>query len=331
MLDCLIVGAGPAGLAVANTMTAAGMDCAVVERGPVAHHIAQYPTFMTFFSTRELLEIDRFPLTITEDKPTRREYLAYLDRFVQERGLPVRMYTDVETVKKQPEGHFEVRVRAMGRQAEHLLARTVVVACGAFDNPRRLGVPGEELPKVAHRFTEPHPYVGTRVLVVGGRNSAVETALTLHRAGADVSLSYRGTDFEGYGLKYWLKPDIENRIRNDEIHGYLGTQVVRIDWDSVTLRNARGTQFVIGNDFVICHLGYNPPVTFLRSMGIEVEEGTNIPAHDPQTLETNVPGLYVAGTIIAGNVSGHVFIENSRHHGEMILRGMRQAEALARG
>ncbi|MBX3730861.1 MAG: NAD(P)-binding domain-containing protein, partial [Candidatus Sumerlaeia bacterium] len=192
-----------------------------------------------------------------------------------------------------------------------------------FDSPRRLGVPGEELPKVTHRFTEPHPYIGSRVLVVGGRNSAVETALILWRAGVQVALSYRRKDFAGHGLKYWLKPDIENRIRNGEITGYLGTTVRRIDWDSVTLGDENGHETTLANDFVICHTGYDPPVEFLRAMGIRLAAETNVPDHDPATLETNVPGLFVAGTIVAGNVSGHLFIENSRHHGELILAALR--------
>lgn len=323
MLDCLIIGAGPAGLAVANSLLGAGLQCLVLEKGPIAGHIAQYPAFMQFFSTRDLLEIDGFPLTITEEKPSRRQYLAYLARFAQERRLPLRIYTEVLAVEKLADGTFAVRAQRQGGPVESLAARAVVVACGAFDSPRRLGVPGEELPKVTHRFTEPHPYIGSRVLVVGGRNSAVETALILWRAGAQVALSYRCKDFAGHGLKYWLKPDIENRIRNGEITGYLGTTVRRIDWDSVTLGDENGHETTLANDFVICHTGYDPPVEFLRAMGIRLAAETNVPDHDPATLETNVPGLFVAGTIVAGNVSGHIFIENSRHHGELILAALR--------
>ncbi|MDK2970389.1 MAG: thioredoxin reductase [Candidatus Sumerlaeota bacterium] len=329
MLDALIIGGGPAGLAVANSFQKAGLDYVVIEKSSIAGHIAQYPTFMQFFSTRELLEIDGFPLTITDEKPSRRQYLAYLARFVHDRQLRVRTHTEAAAVERQPAGHFRVTLRQPGRAPEFVEARAVVVACGAFDCPRKLEVPGEDLPKVTHHFTEPHPYVGQKVLVVGGRNSAVETALLLWRAGAHVSLSYRRDSFEGYGLKYWLKPDIENRIANGEITGHLGTTVKRIGWESVTLADQAGLTFDIANDFVICHTGYNPPVAFLSAMGIEFEPGTNIPRHDAETLETNVPGLYIAGTITAGNVSGHVFIENSRHHGEMILRGLQRAPSPA--
>ncbi len=323
MLDSLIIGAGPAGLAVGNSFAKAGLSFLIVDKGPLANHIAQYPTFMQFFSTRELLEIDEFPLTITEEKPSRQQYLAYLSRFAHDRRLPVRTFVTVEAAERQPEGHFRVTLRKRGGERETVEARSVVVACGAFENPRKLGVPGEELDKVTYKFREPHPYVGKKTLIVGGRNSAIETALLLWRAGSQVSLSYHRPELRGYGIKYWLLPDIQNRLKNGEITGYLGTNVKRIDWETVMLEREDGSEITIENDFIICQTGYDPPVGFLRSMGIEVEPETNIPKHDEATLETNVPGLFVAGTIIAGNVSGHVFIENSRHHGEMILQGLR--------
>lgn len=324
MLDCLIIGGGPAGLAVANTFAKAGLRYLIVEKGPVANHISHYPTFMQFFSTRDLLEINGYPLNITDEKPSRREYLNYLSRFTRDRALNIRTYTEVAAVARRDDGRFTVTLRRRDGSTEALESAAVVVACGAYENPRRLGVPGEDLSKVFHHFTEPHPFVGQRVLVVGGRNSAIETALLLWRAGADVSLSYRGEAFTGRGIKYWLLPDIENRIKNDEIHGHLGTTIRRIDWDTVTLADKSGREFAIPNDFVICQLGFNPPVEFLRGMGIALEPESNKPSHNPETLETNVPGLFVVGTIITGNISGHVFIENSRHHGEMILPRLRE-------
>lgn len=324
--DSIIIGGGPAGLCVSASMQRAGLRHLVFERGAVAHHISLYPPYMTFLSTKEALELDGFPMTIVEDKPTRRQYLAYLARMVADRRLPLRPYTTVETVTRGDDGLFTVRSVRAGQPAETHTARTVVVACGAFDRPRRLGVPGEELPKVHHRYVEPHPYVGQRVLVVGGRNSGIETALALYRAGAHVSLSYRGTEFTGRGIKYWLLPDIENRLRKGEITGYLGTEVQRIDWQSVTLRDiATGRQTAVANDFVIVQIGYEPPVDFLRALGIHIEPDTTIPVHNPATLESSVPGLYIAGSIIEGNVSGKVFIENSREHGEVIVAAISAA------
>ena len=324
MLDCLVIGAGPAGLAVANTLQKQGFENLVVEKGAIADHVSQYPTFMQFFSTKDLVEIDDFPLTITDEKPNRRQYLAYLARFVHDREINVRCFTKVEGVLRKDDGGFEVTVHSGGSEPELIKARSVVAACGAFNNPRMLKVPGEDLPKVTHHFKEAHPYVGNKVLVIGGRNSAIEIALHLWRSGADVSLSYRRKNLDGYGIKYWMLPDIKNRLENDEIHGYTETTVERIDWESVTLKDKDGREIEIENDLVVACTGFDPPVGFLHSMGIEIEEGTNIPSHNPETLETNIPGLFIAGTITAGNVSGHVFIENSRHHGELIAGRLRE-------
>lgn len=319
-LDALIIGAGPAGIAVAHTLQQAGLRCRIHEQGPVAWHIAQYPTFMEFFSTRGNLEIADFPLGVVGEKPSRREYLKYLTDFVAYHKIDIRTYSRVTRAERLAEDGFAVTVARRDGTEEIVRARTVVVAVGAWEQPRGLGVPGADLPKVRTRFAEAHEYIGQRVLVVGGRNSAIEAALQLWRAGAHVSLSYRGTEFTGRGVKYWLAPDIENRLKNGEIGSYLGTTVARVDWDTVTLRHGDGREVTIGNDFVLPFLGYDPPVAFLKGLGIEIEPETNIPKHNPDTLETNVSGLFVAGTIVAGNVSGNVFIENSRHHGEMMVQ-----------
>jgi thioredoxin reductase (NADPH) len=319
MLDVVIVGGGPAALAAAHTLQCAGLSYLVLERGAIAHNIAQYPPYLTFFSTNANLEIAGFPLGITSEKPTRREYLKYLTDFVRFHSLSVETFADVKRVASHPESGFVVEFEKPGNRRQSLRTATVIIAVGAWDDVRRLDVPGADLAKVKYRYTEPHEYIGRSVLVVGGRNSAVETALQLWRAGAKVSLSYRRTEFNGTGLKYWLKPDIENRIARGEIHGFLGSEVERIDWDSVTLRLGDGSRTVIPNDVVLPMLGYDPPVGFLKACGVELEPGTNKPIHDPETLETPIPGLFIAGVITAGNISGHVFIENSRDHGELIL------------
>lgn len=316
--DCLIIGGGPAGIATAHTLQRAALRYALYEKGALADHISQYPTFMRFFSTNGNLEIAGFPLGNTEEKPSRQEYLHYLSSFARYHRLKVETYVEVTGVRRSGE-LFEVTLSRQGGREEVVHATTVVAAVGAWESPRRLDCPGHDLPKVHYRFTEPHPYIGRKVLIIGGRNSAIETALILWRAGAEVSLSYRRNEFAGRGVKYWLRPDIENRLKNGEITGYLGSHVRKVEWNRVELELADGSLKSVENDFVIPMLGYDPPVEYLKGLGIELEPETNRPAHDPETLETNVPGLFVCGVITHGNVSGHVFIENSRHHGELML------------
>lgn len=324
--DTLIIGGGPAGIAAAHTFKEAGLRSIVLEKGCLAHHISQYPNFMRFFSTNANLEIAGFPLGITEEKPSRAEYLRYLTSFVRYHGLRVETYSEVTAVRKVDD-LFQVTVRRQGGSEDVLLATTVVAAVGAWESPRRLGVPGDDLEKVRYRYRESHDYVGRKVLVVGGRNSAIETALELWRAGAEVSLSYRGREFNGRGVKYWLKPDIENRIKKGEITGYLGSHVRSIGWGTVELELPTSERVTVENDFVLPMLGYDPPVGFLKELGIDLEAETNRPDHNPETLETNIPGLFVCGVITYGNISGHVFIENSRHHGELMVPRIREIMA----
>ncbi|MEQ8820362.1 MAG: NAD(P)-binding domain-containing protein [Sumerlaeia bacterium] len=324
LYDGIILGAGPAGLSVADHLQSVGLRVLVLEKGPIASHIAQYPTFMSFHSTRENVEINSYPLNTVNERPTRQEYCFYLARFAKDRGLDVRTYTEATSLERHEDGTFTVHARKRSGEEAVFSSRTVTVAVGAYDNPRYLGVPGEHLSKVVYHFKEPHDYVGSKVLVVGGRNSAIENCLALWRAGVEVSISYRRPEFSAPGVKYWLKPDIDNRVKKGEIRAYMDTVVEKIAWDAVTLReNATGDSLVVPNDFVICETGYNPPAAFLQSLGIKLDPITHVPEHDPETLESNVPGLYIAGTILAGNISGHVFIENSRLHGEVIALAIR--------
>jgi thioredoxin reductase (NADPH) len=317
--DALIVGAGPAGLSVAERLQRDGLRIAIAEKGPIGAHIAEYPTFMRFFSTNQNLELAGFPLAASEEKPTRAEYLAYLASFARYHRLPLETYARVTAIqrasRKEP---FAVTIERHARGTAVVPARHVVLACGAWEAPRRLGVPGEDLPKVHRRFTEAHGYIGRQVAVIGGRNSAVETALLLHRAGALVTIIHRGADFQGRGVKYWLKPDIENRVARGEIRGILNAHVVRIGQDHLLVQEAGRDPFAVRNDFVLPMIGYDPPVEFLRAAGVHLAEGTHRPAINPATLESNVPGLYIAGVITAGNISAEVFIENMRHHGDLI-------------
>jgi thioredoxin reductase (NADPH) len=328
--DVAIIGAGPAGLAVGNELQRAGYRTVLFDKGALGSAIADFPTFMQFFSTKDLLEIDHFPLTIAGEKPTRREYLVYLHRFAQDKSLDVRpqhLAQRIEKLSDEQGGGFRVEIEAFREGPLEVRARYVVIATGAWDNPVRLNIPGEDLPHVSHRYKEAFPYIGRRVLVVGGRNSAIEVALELWRAGADVSLSYRRFDFTGAGLKYWIVPDIENRLANNEIHGHLGTVPVEIRRDSVRLREVRGErEYDIPADFVLCMTGYRPDLRLLTDSGVAFDPQTSAPLFDPETLESSVPGLFLAGVMLQGNISGKIFIENSRHHGPQILAGIRQRE-----
>lgn len=315
--DALILGAGPAGLAVANSFHKQGLNYIALDKGPLAAHVQKFPPYMDFFSSRELLEIDGFPLAIPETKPNRRQYVTYLNHFWSSRDLNVRTYTEVTNVSREADG-FRVATKTIHGHEETLKARTVVVACGAYESPRMLDVPGEDLPHVSHYFTEPNDYYRRRVLVVGGRNSAIEAALLLYRSGARVALSYRRHDFNESGIKYWMRPDIENRLKQDQIANYLGTNVKRIDPDHVTLIRDDGSEVPVAADFVLLMTGYLPPYSFLERIGVRRDPETGIPYHDPATLETPTPGLFVAGVITGGNISGKVFIENCRHHGDLI-------------
>ncbi len=327
--DVLVIGAGPAGIAAAATLHDAGLDVLTVEQGALADAILRWPTFLRFFSTAANLELAGFPLIITDEKPTREEYLTYIRRFVREKKLRIETRRRVERVERDPAtGRFTVRgSNPFGEPFVHA-ARFVVVATGAYDQPQMLGVPGEDLPKVSHYFTEVHPYADSRVAIVGGRSSAAECALLLWRAGAEVTVIHRGEALRG--LKYWVQPDIDNRIRAGEIRALFHARVTAIHPHEVVVEQrdpavdgGAPREVRVPNDFVLAMTGYQPDVRFLRAMGIEVNAETREPVCDPETLETNVPGLFVAGVILAGTISGAIFIENSRHHGEMILAGIR--------
>jgi bacillithiol disulfide reductase len=311
VFDVLVIGAGPVGIACALEAGRQGLSSVVVEKGALLETIRRYPTYTSFFSTADLLEIGGFPFVSAAAKPTRKEALVYYRKVAERAALDLRLYTRVLGVAKEP-GLFRVAT-----SRGELLARNVVAAIGFFDNPNLLRVPGEDLPKVTHYYREAFAYAGTDVLVVGGKNSAVEAALDLHRNGARVTMAVRGPAF-GRSVKYWLAPDVENRVKEGSIRAFFGTRVLEIRDGSVRLATPQGEREV-RNDFVVALTGYRPDFGFLRAIGVEVTADDHL-VHDQRTMESTTPGLFVAGVVAGGVEIGKLFIENGRIHAVTIAR-----------
>jgi thioredoxin reductase (NADPH) len=304
----IIVGAGPIGLACAISAKRRGIDALVIDAGAVANSIVRYPINMTFFTTPERLEIGDHPLVCAGAKATREEALKYYRGVVRAEGIRVRTYTKLLSAN-------EVQTE-FGR--EPISARKLVLATGYFDHPNRLGVPGEELPHVHHYFDEAHLSYGRDVVVIGGKNSAVEAALQLFRAGARTTIVYRGTTWPK-SVKYWLRPDLENRIKAGEIAARLGSQVVEITPRDVLVRGALGNEERIPADKVYPLIGFHPDLELFKRIGIAFDPESGRPQINAETLETNVPGMYVAGSVTAGTKISEIFIENGRFDGEKIF------------
>ena len=325
--DLLIVGAGPSGLATAIAARQQGLDYVIVEKGVLVNSIFHFPTHMVFFTTPELLEIGSLPLITPYDKPTRLEALRYYRRVVDTFKLEVSFHEEVLQIDREDAGEsresaegqpiFAVTSRAPGGTRVRY-ARAVVLAIGYYDRPNYLGVPGEDLPHVSHYYSEAHPYYRHRVVVVGGKNSAAEAALELYRAGAQVTLVHRRAAL-GDSIKYWVRPDIENRIREGSIAARFSTRVVEIRPTEVIVEG-QGGQERLPAEGVFLLTGYHPDVELMRRAGIACDPETLAPATHPETFETNVPNLFVAGGAIAGKNTGNIFIENGRFHGERIVQ-----------
>ena len=317
--DVLIVGAGPSGLATAIACRHHGLDYVVLEQGALVDAIARFPLNMVFFTTPELLEIGGVPLTTPYEKPTRAEALRYYRKVADAFQLQISLFETVTAVEREGEGDgvvFTVSTRTRLGAERVRQARAVVLAMGYYDRPNRLDVPGEDLPHVSHYYPEPHPYYRRRVLIVGGKNSACEAALDLHRNGAKVTLVHRG-DSLGESVKYWVRPDMENRIKEGSVTAHFNTRVVEIRSTVVVVETA-GERREVAADSVLLLTGYRADPAFLRGAGVELDADTLIPRHDPATFETNVPDLFVAGGQLAGVRTGNIFIENGRFHGEQI-------------
>ena len=319
-VDVAIVGGGPSGLATAIECRKRGLSHVVIEKGTLVEGIRRFPQGMVFFTTPELLEIGELPFVCLREKPTRLEALKYYRRVAEHYELSLRLFEKVERVERE-NGAFTIETsfqRGQDGSPAPMSAQKVVIAVGYYDNPNRLGVPGEDLPKVSHYFTEAHDYYGMDVAVIGGGNSAAITALDLYRTGIKVRLIHRDADVSTH-IKYWIRPDIKNRIDRGEIETHLETEVTHIHPDRLELRRRNGERFELPNDAVLALTGYQPDYAFLRSMGVVIDEETRKPLTDPETCETNVPGLYLAGGIVAGRDTNKIFIENGRFHGQKIV------------
>jgi thioredoxin reductase (NADPH) len=319
--DALVIGAGPSGLATAIEAQRAGLRVISVDKGCLVNSLFHYPANMLFFTTPELLEIGDIPFPSAHQKPTREEALEYYRKVAEHYRLDIRQYERVEQVSGA-DGGFEVTTVDQHRGRHEYRARKLVVATGYYDLPNIMGVPGEDLPKVFHYYREPHPFFDTDVAVIGGKNSAAIAALELWRHGARVTLVHRREALHHH-VKYWIKPDIENRIKNGEIKAYFQSTVREIREDTVVLDTPEG-EVRLKNDFVFALTGYHPDYGFLRSLGVQLTADECRPIVNPETLETNVPGVYVAGVIVAGSKTNEIFIENGRFHGQRIAADLKK-------
>jgi thioredoxin reductase (NADPH) len=335
--DVLIVGAGPSGLATAIAAKQHGLDYVIVEQGVLVNSIFNFPVHMVFFTTPELLEIGGLPLTTPYDKPTRLESLRYYRRVVDTYGLQISFLERVIEIEREDDvfavttegqdigdavaqAHVGTGLQPRPRSRRVRHARAVVLAVGYYDNPNYLGIPGEDLPHVSHYYTDAHPYYRQRVVIVGGRNSAAEAALELFRGGAHVTLVHRQPALADT-IKYWVRPDIENRIREESIAARFDTRIVEVRRGTVVVERD-GVQDEIGADAVFLLTGYRPDVDLMRRAGIECHPETLAPTLDPETFETNVPNLFIAGGAVAGRNTGSIFIENGRFHGVQIVKAI---------
>lgn len=309
--DILIIGAGPIGMACAIEAIEAGLSYIIVEKGPLVNSLYNYPVFMTFFSTSQKLEIGGVPFVSISNKPNRNEALEYYRRVAEKYALNINLFEKVERVEKQADGLFNVQ-----SQKRSYKVKNVIISTGFYDVPVMMQIPGEELPKVKHYYKDPHLYAFSNILVIGANNSAIDVALETYRKGAKVTLVIRGEEI-GSKVKYWVKPDIENRIKEGEITAYFNSEVTRISENEVEIQTPEG-KVTVANDFVLAMTGYQPDFLLLKNLGVHLEEN-NCPIHNSDTMETSEKGLYLAGVVCGGMDTHKWFIENSRVHASQII------------
>ena len=317
--DIICIGAGPTGLATAIEAKRAGMRPLVIDKACLCNSIFHYPVNMVFFTTPELLEIGDLPLVCAAEKPTRVEALKYYRKAVEHDALELRLYELVVRVDGRDESFTVVTKTEKGTEQRYR-SRKIAVATGYYDLPNQLGVPGEDLSHVSHYYSEPHEYWNQDVVVIGGKNSSAEAALDLYRNGARVTLVHRNKEL-GATIKYWVRPDIENRIKAGQVKALFETRVKRITNEEVLVENGAGQKRLPARR-VFALTGYHPDFTFIESLGVRLDPESRKPALDPNTLESNVAGIHLAGVVIGGRHTGEIFIENGRFHGKQIIQAL---------
>ena len=312
ILDVLIIGAGPIGLNCALEAEKNGLSYVIIEKGTIVNSLYNYPLYMRFFSTADKLEIAEIPFITTSPKPGRQDALEYYQGIARQKALKIKLYEKVVNISKNE--RFEIQTS----KAKYL-AKNVIIATGFYDIPKLLNVPGEHLPKVKHYYTEPYPYANQKIVVIGASNSAVDAALETYRKGADVTMIIKGSEISN-SVKYWVKPDIENRILEGSIKAFFNAEMLEINENSVIFKDVMGQIHQIENDFVLAMTGYLPDFDFLRNSGIHLKNENLVPMYNPETMETNIENLYLAGVVCGGKDTHLWFIENSRIHANMIVK-----------
>ncbi|WP_181348199.1 YpdA family putative bacillithiol disulfide reductase [Thalassobacillus sp. CUG 92003] len=313
--EVIIIGSGPCGMSAAIELQRLGISPLLIEKGNVVNSIYNYPTHQTFFSSSEKLEIGQIPFITERQKPVRNQALAYYRSVAVREQLRVNAYEKVNEVTKTEDG-FTLETTKHSGEMQRYAAKDVVIATGYYDQPNKLGVEGEHLDKVMHYFKEAHPYFNKDVVVIGGKNSAADATLELVKAGANVTVLYRGDDYSK-SIKPWILPEFEALVRKGIVTMEFCAQVKRITAQSVVYE-CGGKEFSVANDFVFAMTGYRPDHDFLAKMGVEIDDATGRPAFDESTMETNVKGIYIAGVIAAGYNNNEIFIENGRFHGKQL-------------
>nr|WP_314497809.1 YpdA family putative bacillithiol disulfide reductase [uncultured Chryseobacterium sp.] len=315
ILDILIIGAGPIGLNCALEAEKNNLSYVIVEKGTIVNSLYHYPLYMKFFSTAEKLEIAEIPFISTAPKPGRQEALEYYQGIARQKNLNIHLYEKVVNIDKK-DSFFEIE-----SSKSKYLAKNVIISTGFYDIPNLMNIPGEGLEKVKHYYTEPYPYAKQKIVVVGSSNSSVDAALETYRKGAEVTMIIRHSEISK-NVKYWVKPDIENRISEGSINAYFNSEITGITENAVIFKDEKGEVREIENDFVLAMTGYLPDFDFLKNSGIDLQGECLNPVYHPETMESNIPGLYLAGVVCGGKDTHLWFIENSRIHAEMIIRNI---------